>query len=156
MRDGTQATASRAWEETGATRGDARRSLQEYLLRAHVDPLLLDQQSREELVREHKERPLLPPSQPGARPQLHSRALSRILDHFHAASVDGKFALYRSRDYGAWGIARLTGVRGDAPVHVDPGPYHSRDEAEHAVFLLRVAEYVESRGEAREAGVPGA
>jgi hypothetical protein len=131
---------------TGLLRGDATTAAAEYLARTRVAPVLTDAASRQRLIDEHARNPLPLPATPDSGPRLHSRDLACVLDHFHAASTDGKYVLFRSRAYGDWHVARISGVRGEAPVPIDVGPFDARGKAEHAVFLLRVDEFVRRWG----------
>ena len=70
----------------------------------------------------------------------HSDTLKRILDYFRRSSVLTPYVVICSEPFREWRVARLSGVRGQAPVFVDEQTFKSETEAIHAVFLKRVAE----------------
>jgi len=67
----------------------------------------------------------------------HSPALARILSHLRAGPMQGKYCLICIRPHREWVIARLSGVRGTAPVVQDNRVFSSVEEAEWEVFKLR-------------------
>ncbi len=70
----------------------------------------------------------------------HSDALQRVLRYLRRAPVRGKYVIVAVRPWQEYRLGRLTGVRGEAPVVLDEGPYATEQEAMHAVFLRRVAD----------------
>jgi branched-chain amino acid transport system permease protein len=68
----------------------------------------------------------------------HGDALQRVLRYFRRAPIPGKFLIVAVRPWAEYRVAALTGVRGEAPVLLDDGPYPTEAEAMHAVFLHRV------------------
>lgn len=94
--------------------------------RARILALLTD----EALIAEHGANPLGP----------HSDALQRVLRYLRRALVPGKYVIVAVRPWQEYRLATLTGVRGEAPVVLDDGPYATQQEAMHAVFLRRVAD----------------
>jgi hypothetical protein len=70
----------------------------------------------------------------------HSDALQRVLRYLRRAPVPGKYVIVAVRPWQEYRLGRLTGVRGEAPVVLDEGPYATEQEAMHAVFLRRVAD----------------
>lgn len=93
--------------------------------RARIRALLTD----DTIIAEHAANPAGP----------HSDALQRVLRYFRRAPVPGKYVIVAVRPWQEYRIATLTGVRGEAPVVLDDGPYATEAEAMHAVFLRRVA-----------------
>jgi len=76
-------------------------------------------------------------------PRYHSLSeLSRVLDFFRRAPVAGKHVLIRDDVANEWRVARLTGVRGEVPEFIEAEPFTAREDAEHAVFLIRLADFM--------------
>src|SRR5215467_2854762 len=74
----------------------------------------------EELIAEHERDPL----------GYHSDALNRVLNYFRrTTSKDGKYLVVCTEPFRRWHIARLSGVRGRAPVYVDERNFESEREA---------------------------
>jgi branched-chain amino acid transport system permease protein len=70
----------------------------------------------------------------------HSDALQRVLRSMRRAPVPGKYVIVAVQPWREYRIGVLTGVRGEAPVVLDDGPYRTEEEAMHGVFLKRVAD----------------
>ena len=89
-----------------------------------------------ELIEEHRRAPLGP----------HSDALSRVLNYFRRGEMPDKYAILQEGDPGSWrySVMALSGEPGKPPRVVDDRLYDTRDEAYHAVFLLRVNDLLES------------
>jgi hypothetical protein len=119
--------------------------------RTAIAPLLLDERRRAELVEEHRAL-MREPSRTRAR-WSPSSDLDRVLDHFRRADLAGKYVLIASPDRAGWIIGRLSGTRGEAPTLVDETLYSSRTDAEHEVFVRRIADFL-SRYEPPPAGRP--
>jgi hypothetical protein len=99
--------------------------LEDHLWRSTIRPLLTD-----ELVAEHARNPF----------GRHSPELSKVL---HCLQRNGgvqrdQYVLIEVEPSQAWRIARLSGVRQVPPRLDGATTYHSRAEAEHAVFLRRL------------------
>lgn len=89
-----------------------------------------------ELIAEHAGAPLGP----------HSDALARVLNYFRRADVTDKYVILQDGPGGDWrySVMALSGEAGKPPRVVDDRTYATRDEAYHAVFLLRVNDLLES------------
>ncbi|MCC6002166.1 MAG: branched-chain amino acid ABC transporter permease [Pararhodobacter sp.] len=89
-----------------------------------------------ELIEEHRRAPLGP----------HSDALARVMNYFRRGEMSDKYAILQEGDPGSWtySVMALSGEPGKPPRVVDDRHYGSRDEAYHAVFLLRVNDLLES------------
>lgn len=71
----------------------------------------------------------------------HSDALDRVLVHLRARALAGKEVILQDQGPGGgYRLGRLGARRGDAPTPIDGPAYATVAEAEHAVFLLRLAE----------------
>lgn len=89
-----------------------------------------------ELIAEHARAPLGP----------HSDALARVLNYFRRGEMPDKYAILQDGPPDAWtySVMALSGEPGKPPRVVDDRTYATRDEAYHAVFLLRVNDLLES------------
>lgn len=89
-----------------------------------------------ELIEEHRRAPLGP----------HSDGLARVLNYFRRGEMPDKYAILQDGPPEAWRytVMALSGVPGQPPRVVDDRIYSTRDEAYHAVFLLRVNDLLES------------
>jgi hypothetical protein len=84
------------------------------------------------LVAEHREHPFGP----------HSPALVQVLQFLrrNVALDRPRYVTLRDGEPPVWRLGAVTG-RGDTFAVVDETPFPSREEAEHAVFLRRLADY---------------
>jgi branched-chain amino acid transport system permease protein len=100
-------------------------------LRERLKPLITP-----DLIEEHRTAPLGP----------HSDALARVLNYFRRGEMPDKYAILQDGEQGAWSytVMALSGEPGKPPRVVDDKTYATRDEAYHAVFLLRVNDLLES------------
>lgn len=73
----------------------------------------------------------------------HSDALSRILNYFRRASIRRKYALYAMEPFSRYRILSLSGIRSELPLFHDETEYTSREEADFAVFKLRIHDLME-------------
>ena len=108
----------------------------EPIRRLHGDHLfrVLDDQSIDELVAEHAARPLGP----------HSDRLSRVLYLLRSAPVTGKHVIVKDdSDASLWHIATITGRREEGGIELTGRSARSVDEAEHEIFLMRLAAALE-------------
>lgn len=89
-----------------------------------------------DLIEEHRQAPLGP----------HSDALARVLNYFRRGEMPDKYAILQDGPRGEWtySVMALSGEPGKPPRVVDDRVYATRDEAYHAVFLLRVNDLLES------------
>lgn len=89
-----------------------------------------------ELIEEHRLAPLGP----------HSDSLARVLNYFRRGEMPDKYAILQEGPPEAWtySVMALSGEPGKPPRVVDDRRYATRDEAYHAVFLLRVNDLLES------------
>ena len=92
-------------------------------LRRHVRSLV-----SAELIEQHRRRPF----------GRHGYELTAVLNYFRTSNISGKFALLALNAMGPYRVIALSGVRGAVPTWVSDAVYETVDEAEHAVFVLRV------------------
>jgi branched-chain amino acid transport system permease protein len=97
--------------------------------RAEVKRLITD-----DLIEEHR-------TTAGGR---RSDALERVLAYFRRAAVADKYAILAVRPFAEYRIVALSGRRGVPPRAADDRVYATPDEAQHAVFLKRVQDLLES------------
>ena len=88
----------------------------------------------DELIEAHRRNPAGP----------HPEALERLLNYFRRASVADKYAILTMRQFAAYRVIALSGRRGVAPRAVDDQVYKTLEEAQHAVFLKRLHDLMES------------
>ncbi|MFZ0168858.1 MAG: hypothetical protein WAL64_05475 [Candidatus Dormiibacterota bacterium] len=96
----------------------------------HIWLSAIEPELDEDIIGEHAKRPFGP----------HSPSLSRVLHYLqrNGGVQRGQYILIEVQPAHAWQIARLSGDR-TVPPKPDPSTtYHSRADAEHAVFLRRL------------------
>lgn len=98
-------------------------------VRDHLKPLVTD-----ELIAEHRRNPAGP----------HGDALERLLNYFRRAAVSDKYAILTIRPFAEYRIVALSGRRGVPPRVVDDQTHATPDAAQHAVFLKRVHDLMQS------------
>src|SRR5262249_19987083 len=87
-----------------------------------------------EIIEEHRRQPL----------GQHSEALERVLLYFRRAKMDDKYALHRAGATGHFKIIAISGVRGVSPWLGDDREFGKLAESDHAVFMRRVHDLLES------------
>lgn len=89
-----------------------------------------------ELIEEHRRDPL----------GKHSDTLARLLNYFRRGEMPDKYAILQDgpMDACTYKVVAFSGTPGQPPRVVDDRRYDTRDEAFHAVFLLRVNDLLES------------
>ena len=128
---------------SGLSRDPSRAAHMDRIAETEIAPLLLDERRRAELIEEHRRQPIGRPARTGERGFRHGPDVVKVLDFFRRAPVDGKLVLIADPDGGGWRIARIA-KRGVGPVPVSGEGYATREKAEHAVFLKRVEEFLET------------
>ena len=83
--------------------------------------------SRKDLVEEFRKTPV----------GHHSPELQKLMNRLRVEHFPGKHVLICTKPFEEWRLARLSGVRGEAPEVVEGVVYTSIDEAEWAVFKIR-------------------
>ena len=103
----------------------------DFRLRNHLKTLVTD-----DVIAEHKAKPL----------GQHSDALSRLLNYFRRTDVLDKYAIEQigSLKEAKYKILAFTGIPGKPPRVVDERIYNNKNEAYHAVFLMRINDLLES------------
>jgi len=97
------------------------------ILANSIKPLVTD-----EIIQEHKRNPI----------GFHSDALERVLIYLrrNRLKTAGKYVIVCTKPHQEWRIATLSGVRGVGPKIDESSRFTSREEAEHGVFLKRLAD----------------
>ncbi len=98
-------------------------------VRKHLRPLVTD-----EVIAEHKRNPSGP----------HSDTLERLLNYFRRAAITDKYGILAVKSFAEYRVIALSGRRGVPPRVVDDKVYATPDEAQHAVFLRRVQDLMQS------------
>ncbi|MBJ3778068.1 hypothetical protein [Acuticoccus mangrovi] len=93
-------------------------------MRGHVLALIDDR-----LIAEHRDHPFGP----------HGAALQSVLNHFRSAGIEKKLAILALTPFQAYILVALSGVRGVLPTRVTEEVFATTQDAEHAIFLRRVA-----------------
>lgn len=88
----------------------------------------------DDLIEAHRRNPAGP----------HSDALERLLNYFRRAAVEDKYAILTVKPFAAYRVVALSGRRGVAPRAVDDQIHPSIEQAQHAVFLKRLHDLMES------------
>lgn len=88
----------------------------------------------DELIAAHRRNPSGP----------HGDDLERLLNYFRRAAITDKYAILAVKPYAEYRIVALSGQRGVPPRAVDDKTYATPDEAQHAVFLRRVHDLMQS------------
>lgn len=89
----------------------------------------------DEVIEEHRTKPL----------GQHSEPLERLLIHFRRMPMADKLAIKRDTTSSTFRIIALSGVRGTAPRLVDDTEYASVEDAYHGIFLRQIKELVGPR-----------
>ena len=88
----------------------------------------------EEVVEEHKKKPL----------GQHSEALERLLLYFRRSSQVDKYVIKCEKPFKKYKIMALSGKRGGSPRLVEDKTYTSTEDAYHGVFLRRLQDLMEA------------
>ena len=88
----------------------------------------------EEVIEEHKKKPL----------GQHSEALERLLLYFRRSSQVDKYVIKCEEPFKKYKIMALSGKRGSSPRLVEDKTYTSTESAYHGVFLRRLQDLIEA------------
>lgn len=72
--------------------------------------------------------------------------LRRVLLRMRGESMAGKLIIVCTEVEKSWRIARLSGIRGVPPEFVDDRVFDDEQDAQHAIFLMRLDELPETAG----------
>lgn len=124
---------------TGVQTNQGNTSTDDYITRTYVLPLLIDEESRNRLIAEHKANPVGAPPHNGQPPIEHSEDLRTVLDKFRRAPMPGKYITVCKRLHEDYRVGICSGVRGQ-PVKILDQSFSSEEACEHAIFLKRIAD----------------
>jgi hypothetical protein len=128
---------------SGAAKDVSRAARLRGIVETEMAPLLFDEPRRAALIAEHRRNPIGTAGRVGESGFAHGADLAKVLDFFRRAPVDGKLILIAEPDRTGWRIGRI-GARGVAPAIVSEVVHSTREEAEHAVFVRRIEEFLEA------------
>ncbi|MGH7096912.1 MAG: hypothetical protein ACREE4_04510 [Stellaceae bacterium] len=118
-------------EEAGETRDKQELYLARFdqVVRQRLRALVTD-----ELIAAHRRNPSGP----------HGDDLERLLNYFRRAAIHDKYAILAVKPFAEYRMVALSGQRGVPPRAVDDKAYATPEEAQHAVFLRRVQDLMQS------------
>ena len=129
--------AQRKAPATALQQNYALAAVDDYNMRTYLVEHLSDKGKRDALIAEHRRHPRGAATLPGAPPPLHSRELARLIDKLRMVPQAGKHTIVETDPWKEYAIGVLPGRRGGA-VKITKERYHTREDAEHAIFLKRL------------------
>ena len=136
-------------DKTGVQLNQGHTSTDDFITRKYVLPLLKDEKMRNKLIEEHRACPVGKAPQPHrGQPMVeHSKELQIVLDKLRRQPISvKKYVTVCKKDFEDYRIGILSGIRGQ-PVKILDEPFSSEEACEHAIFLKRVLDLLESYGE---------
>jgi hypothetical protein len=120
-------------------------AVDDYDSRMYILPDLLDQESREAIIAEHKANPMYKGTRPGSPAPMYSKTLTKLIDKLRVVPQKGKHTIVETIPWEEYTIGILPGHRGGT-VKLTEEKYNSRGEAEHSIFLKRLKAYLSQYG----------
>ena len=136
-------------DKTGVQLDQGHTSTDDFITRKYVLPLLKDEKMRNKLIEEHRACPVGKAPQPHrGQPMVeHSKELQIVLDKLRRQPMSvKKYVTVCKKDFEDYRIGIVSGIRGQ-PVKILDEPFSSEEACEHAIFLKRVLDLLESYGE---------
>ena len=136
-------------DKTGVQLNQGHTSTDDFITRKYVLPLLKDEKMRNKLIEEHRACPVGKAPQPHrGQPMVeHSKELQIVLDKLRRQPMSvKKYVTVCKKDFEDYRIGSVSGIRGQ-PVKILDEPFSSEEACEHAIFLKRVLDLLESYGE---------
>ena len=136
-------------DKTGVQLNQGHTSTDDFITRKYVLPLLKDEKMRNKLIEEHRACPVGKAPQPHrGQPMVeHSKELQIVLDKLRRQPMSvKKYVTVCKKDFEDYRIGIVSGIRGQ-PVKILDAPFSSEEACEHAIFLKRVLDLLESYGE---------
>ena len=136
-------------DKTGVQLNQGHTSTDDYITKTFVLPLLKDEKMRNKLIEEHRACPIGKAAQPHkGQPMVeHSKELQIVLDKLRRQPMSvKKYVTVCKKDFEDYRIGIVSGIRGQ-PVKILDEPFSSEEACEHAIFLKRVLDLLESYGE---------
>ena len=120
-------------------------AVDDYDSRMYILPHLVDQDSRNEIIAEHKANPMYKGTQPGSPAPMYSQTLTKLIDKLRVVPQSGKHTIVETKPWEEYTIGILPGHRGGT-VKLTEEKYATRGEAEHSIFLKRLKAYLVQYG----------
>ena len=117
------------------------KAVDDYDTRMYILPHLRDPAKLAALIDEHKENPVYRGTTPGRGAEMNSEPLKRLLDRLRATPQAGKHTIFETCPWEKYTIGILPGSRGGT-VEMTDESYPTRGQAEHAIFLKRLAAFL--------------
>ena len=136
-------------DKTGVQLNQGHTSTDDFITRKYVLPLLKDEKMRNKLIEEHRACPVGKAAQPHrGQPMVeHSKELQIVLDKLRRQPMSvKKYVTVCKKDFEDYRIGIVSGIRGQ-PGKILDEPFSSEEACEHAIFLKRVLDLLESYGE---------
>ena len=89
-------------------------AVDDYDSRMYILPDLLDQESREEIISEHKANPMYKGTRTGSPAQMYSETLTKLIDKLRVVPQKGKHTIVETIPWDEYNIGILPGPRGRA------------------------------------------
>tara|TARA_B100001750_G_scaffold140836_2_gene112239 strand:- start:343 stop:783 length:441 start_codon:yes stop_codon:yes gene_type:complete len=116
-------------------------AVDDYDSRMYILPQLVDQDSRDAIIAEHKSNPMYKGTQPGSPAPMYSQTLTKLIDKLRVVPQTGKHTIVETKPWEEYTIGILPGHRGGT-VKLTEEKYATRGEAEHSIFLKRLKAYL--------------
>ena len=120
-------------------------ALDDFDTRMYILEYIADKSKREALIAEHRENPRGAGTRPGEGAPLHSLGLKRLIDKLRVVPQAGKHTIVEVKPWEEYAIGILPGHRGGI-VDITDERYPTREDAEHAIFLKRLADLISHYG----------
>ena len=120
-------------------------AVDDYDSRMYILPQLVDQDSRDAIIAEHKSNPMYKGTQPGSPAPMYSQTLTKLIDKLRVVAQTGKHTIVETKPWEEYTIGILPGHRGGT-VKLTEEKYATRGEAEHSIFLKRLKAYLVQYG----------
>lgn len=120
-------------------------ALDDYDMRMYVLPALVDHDSREEIIAEHRALPVYASTEPGEPAPMYSDVLTKLIDKLRTTPMKGKHTIVEITPWEEYAIGTLPGHRGGR-ITITDETYATRGDAEHAIFLKRLETFLNLYG----------
>ena len=120
-------------------------ALDDYDTRMYILPYLRDKSSLEAIIAEHRENPRGAGTKAGEPAPLHSLGLKRLIDKLRMVPQAGKHTIVETVPWKEYKIGILPGRRGGV-IEITDEAYPTREDAEHAIFLMRLQVLLDAYG----------
>jgi hypothetical protein len=120
-------------------------ALDDYDTRMYILPYLRDKSSLEAIIAEHREHPRGAGTKAGEPAPLHSLGLKRLIDKLRMVPQAGKHTIVETVAWKEYKIGVLPGRRGGV-IEITDEAYPTREDAEHAIFLMRLQALLNTYG----------